>query len=340
MSKAIPCIFIRGGTSKAAFFLDQDLPKNPGERSKLLIRVMGSPDPREIDGLGGGDPLTSRTAVIKPSKKEGIDVEFHFGLVHPGAPKIEHHGLCGNIMSGVLLFAQETGLIKKNEVTIFDVNTTHVAKVSLCKNNAELTGVPNTGQKVIISIQNPTGTYTKSLFPTKNMKDRIKTNKKEYEVTFVDAIDPVVFVNAKNFDLTGEESYEDLDLNEEVLSELEKIRLRASPVFDIEASGSLPKVVMVGKSKTGTLSARMLALKKTHKAFAVSTSIPTAICAKIPGTVVHEVSVKDTQDIFLAHPTGVIKVGVKSDFTKKTPEIIEASVERTARILMKGYAFI
>ncbi len=332
-------MLIRGGTSKSVFFLDKDLPQDLEERSKLLIRIMGSPDPREIDGLGGGDPLTSRTTVIKPSSKEGIDVEFHFGLVRPDVPKIEYHGFCGNIMCGTLLFAKEANLTTKDEITIYDVNTSHVAKVSLCQDNAPLLGVPNTGQKVLLTIKNPTGTYTKKLLPSKKEKDKIETDKKEYEVSYIDAIDPVVFVKARDFGLTAEEPYLELDQNLELLSELEKIRKKSAPIFNLDPSGSLPKVVMVGSSEKATLSVRMLALKKIHKAFAVSTSIPTAICSKIKGTVVDEVASKDHAEIFLAHPTGIMKVSIKAGLSNTKTEIEEVSVERTARILMQGHTF-
>ena len=216
-NRKIPCVYMRGGTSKAVFFHDQDLPRDPQERDKVILSVFGSPDLRQIDGMGGANTSTSKVAIIKKSEREGVDVDYDFGQVSVDMPVVGKTMNCGNISSAVGPFAIDEGLVEAVEpittVRIFNTNTNKmiVARVPVKDGKAKtegefaIDGVPGTGAKVQIEFSYPQGAVSGRLLPTGNARDTIEIEGKTFEYSFVDAANPVVFVWAENFGLEGTE---------------------------------------------------------------------------------------------------------------------------------------
>lgn len=344
----IPCIIMRGGSSKGLFFHKKDLPSSSQELQSVLLRAMGSPDPRQIDGLGGADPLTSRVGIIAPSHRPDADVEFQFALVHIKEPIVEFKGTCGNMMSAVGPFAIDEGLVQAKDpltpVRIYDVNTQKIilANVPTKQGKAQvegpyaLPGVPGTGARIDLHFYQPEGTHTGKLLPTGRARESLSTPLGNFEVSLVDAIAPVVFVRAKDLDLLGTEKPQDIDSKTDVLQVLEAIRKAAAERMQLEESAFLPKVVFVSPSKEFTLNARMMALGKMHKAYAVSCGICTAIASLLPDTLVYECARQQGDLVRIAHPAGTIDVGVR--FSGKT--VKEVLIPRTARRILKGTLYI
>jgi 2-methylaconitate cis-trans-isomerase PrpF len=344
----IPCVIMRGGSSKGLFFHADDLPKDPALLTQLLLRVMGSPDPRQIDGLGGADALTSRVAIISHSQRSDADIEYQFALVHIKEAIVEFKGTCGNMMSGVGPFAIDEGLIEpqepKTNVRIYDVNTKQhiLAEIPVeggkakTKGSYALSGVPGTGARIDLHFYNPGGTITGKLLPTGKEREFLETPKGVFEVSLIDAIAPTVFVRAKDLHLRGNEMPHEIDGNAQALELLETIRKAAGLKMGIAASDFLPKVAFISPSHgVGSFNARMMSLGKMHKTFAVSCGICTAIAAFLPGTIVHELFGSKGELVHIAHPAGTVDVGV----ILKGTEVVEVVIPRTARRLMKGVAY-
>lgn len=379
MQVRIPAVYMRGGTSKAVFFHENHLPKDPVIRNRVILAAYGSPDPnrRQIDGMGGGVSTTSKVAIISPSKAPGFDVNYNFGQVAIDKPIVDYQGNCGNISSAVGPFAIDEGLISADEpmtkVRIYQVNTKKliVAEVPVKDDfyneagDYAIDGVPGTGGKIILHFFNPGGSVTKKLLPTGNVTDIIDlSGNGQITVSIVDAGNPVVFVRAKDLGLKGSEIYE-IDENAEIRKKLECIRSRGAVMLGFaltpeeasEKSQAVPKIAFVGErqdflSVNGRLVrkdhvdlvARIMSMGTLHKAFAVTGAICTAGAVNIEGTVVHEMlsnkALVEKQEIRLGHPGGIISVGVSMEKREGEYEYKEAVLERTARRLMAGYVCI
>lgn len=216
-NRKIPCVYMRGGTSKAVFFHDKDLPKDEAQRDKVILSAFGSPDRRQIDGMGGANTSTSKVAVIKKSDRPGIDVDYTFGQVDVNAPIVGKTMNCGNISSAVGPFAIDEGLVEAvepmTEVHIFNTNTQKeiVAQVpvqdgrAVTEGDFAIDGVPGTGAKVTLKFVAPQGAASGKLLPTGNPKDTIEIEGKTYEYSFVDSANPVIFVHPEDFGVKGTE---------------------------------------------------------------------------------------------------------------------------------------
>ena len=322
---SFPCSIYRGGTSKGVLFLRDDLPRDEVELKRVLMRVMGSPDKRQIDGLGGGDPLTSRIGMIRMGER----VEYQFALVHVEKAQVDISGSCGNLMTAVGLFAVQEGLVAATgdltQVPILDVNTGMEAVVdvptgdgvALLEGDFHIDGTPNPGPRIDLRFLYPDGLLTGKVLPTGNAVDTIG----DLEVSLVDSMAPAVFVRAADLGLRGDEAPG--ELGSDVLERLESLRVEGAKMMGIEVNGYVPKVVFVAGRN-----ARMMALGKMHKAFAVSTAVCTAKAAKLSGTVVDEVA---GDEVVICHPAGQMEVRVCGD---------EVVVPRTARRLMRGTVYI
>jgi methylitaconate Delta-isomerase len=345
------CSLYRGGTSKAVFFLKQDLPEREEDRARLLLKIMGSPDPRQIDGLGGADPLTSRVGIVNRDAS-GI-IHFQFALVHIKEPIVEFHGFCGNTLAAVGPFAINEGLVEAEEpmsrVTIWDANTNMhlLAEVLTLKGGARakgdchIDGVPHSGSPITLRLLRPTS-MTGRLLPTGSLCDILETSFGSIEASLIDCVDPVVFVKAEAIALRGDETAAQLDKDEEVLNKLEELRQMGAKKMQMACSGYLPKIVFVALGpRPGEVVARMLSLGKMHKAYAVSCGFCTAVAAQLPGTLVNRMSHSTMHQnrIVIHHPLGQMEVGIK--VSPSDPfSIEELSVLRTARCLMRGQVFI
>ncbi len=326
-NKKIPCVYMRGGTSKAVFFHEEDLPKDPEARDRVILSAFGSPDRRQIDGMGGANTSTSKVAIISKSSRPGIDVDYDFGQVDVMAPIIGKTMNCGNISSAVGPFAIDEGLVEAvepmTEVHIFNTNTQKeiIAQVPvkdgrfMSEGDFAIDGVPGTAAKVTLKFVEPQGASSGKLLPTGNPKDTIEIDGKVYEYSFVDAANPVIFVHPEDFGVKGTEipsEFNALPNCKEICRKLEIIRGTGAIVLgyakDLEDarvnSQTLPKIGFVTKAVDYTagsgkqikaedinLVGRLFSVNmKMIDAYMGTGAICTITAANTPGTIVHEIA--------------------------------------------------
>lgn len=353
MQNAIPCMLFRGGTSKGAYYLDSDLPSDPVEREHVLLGVMGSPDKRQIDGVGGAHPLTSKVAIIKKSEREGIDIDYLFVQVLVEEARTTSAQNCGNILAGVGAFAIETGLIEAEDgetlITIFLENTESVAKQRILTPNcqvqydgdAAIDGVPGTHAPVMIEFLDVAGSSCGALFPTGNFVDNVEG----IELTMVDNGMPVVMIDARSLGLQGDESIESLEGNTELKQTLENIRLKVGPMMNLGdvSEKTVPKMTIVSPPKNGGLiTTRSFIPHRVHDAVGVLAAVSVATAANIPGAVGHDIAniptgAKKLCDV--EHPTGALCVEVELNDNPDDLVPKHTSIMRTTRLLFSGTAF-
>jgi len=372
----IPCAIYRGGTSKPVFFLEKDLPSDPKIRDRVILSAFGSPDLRQIDGLGGADPLTSKVAYIGPSTVPDADVNYTFGYVGLAHPVIDYTGNCGNTSAAVGPFALLRGLIESKEpitrVRIYNTNTKKVVVAEfpvgegefLSEGDFRIDGVPGSGAKILLDFINSGGAVTGRLLPTGKAQEQIRfPTVGTLAVSMVDAANPFVFVRARDLGLRGDEGLEELSGDSALLKKCEEIRSVAAEIMGIakkaeatRLSPGVPKIALVSPptsypTPTGTVGrsevdiiARMTALQKLHKAYAVTGAVCLGAAAKIEGTLVHEIYRQSQPDdppaVRIGHPSG--RIQVEMEITKKGPhlELTKAALARTARLLMDGFVYV
>jgi 2-methylaconitate cis-trans-isomerase PrpF len=378
MQARIPAVYMRGGTSKAVFFHENHLPRDPEIRDRVILAAFGSPDPnrRQIDGMGGAFSHTSKVAIISASRDPNYDVNYTFGQVSIDRPNIGYRGNCGNMSSAVGPFAIGEGLVSAGEpittVRIYQVNTKKliIAEVPVRdglyneEGNYTIDGVPGTGGKVTLHFVDPGGAVTDTLLPTGNVKDVIEVpGIGQITISIVDAANPMIFVRAKDLGLTGIELSE-IEAHAEIMQRLEAIRSRGAVMLGLasspeeagEKSQDVPTIAYVSQSQDykalngrniskGEIDivARMISMGALHKAYAVTGAICTTGAAKIEGTVVHEVVSKaalEAKEIRLGHPAGIIPIGAHVEKKGNSFEYKEALLGRTARRLMDGYVYV
>lgn len=378
MQVRITAVYMRGGSSKAVFFMEKDLPSDPESRDRVILAAFGSPDPnaRQIDGMGGAVSTTSKVAIISPSKVPGTDVNYNFGQVSVTAPLIDYKGNCGNISSAVGPFAIDEGLVSAQEpmttVRIWQENTRKVIiaevpvkdKKHQVEGNYSIDGVPGSGAKVTLRFLEPGGSVTGKLLPTGNVRDTVETRQYgTFTVSIVDAANPVVFLKAGELGLEGTE-IDEIDSNPEILCKLQVIRsyaavmigLAETPEEAAEYSPAIPKIAFVCEAKkykaiTGRLItvadidlvARIMSMGKLHRAFALTGAICTAGAAKIEGTVVNQVMDEaglSRDEIRIGHPGGILPVKPLIEKREGDFYYVEAIAGRTARRLMEGFVLV
>lgn len=369
----IPITYMRGGTSKGAYLRLDTLPTNPEKRDAMILSLYGSPDPRQINGIGGADPLTSKVAMVGKSERPDADVDYLFGYVSLDEPHVDYVGNCGNISTGVGIFAIMEGLIEPCEgttvVRIYNVNTDKIIEAHIPVENGEpiidgpvaIDGVPGTGSRIPLFFLEPGGSKTGTLLPTGHVRDSITlTDGRIIEVSLVDAANPAIFVKAEDIGFIGAELPEECDHNQ-LLQVLEDIRTTGSVLMGLSpskdtAGPAVPKVCMVSapqpyvtidgrtiEADDVDIVARTKALAVMHKAYAVTGGICTATAALIPGTVAHDVlseRAKQTGIVRLAHPSGCLEFDIALTTTDNKPHVEKAGVVRTARPIMKGIAYV
>ncbi len=365
------CTIMRGGTSKGIFLMEEDLPQDPALKDRVILAVFGSPDIRQIDGLGGADSLTSKLAIISPSKEPDRDVNYTFGAVGIDKPFVDYSANCGNISSAVGPYAIDQGLVRAEEpftaVRIFNTNTQKMihAKVPVKKGKVvfegdyAIDGVPGTGAKIELRFMDPGGATTGKLLSTGNVVDEIQLETGEkYHVTIVDAGNPTAFVRAEELGLKGTELPAEFDQDEATKAKLEALRKKVGERMGIPTSPSIPKISFIApsqrfKTTTGqeigkeaiSMVARVMAMGKMHKTFAITAGIPAAIGAVVPGSVVNQVVGSFSQgaaerEIIIGHPSGMMDVKVEARFDGNQPDIVSCTVGRTARKIMEGRVYI
>lgn len=343
-------MWMRGGTSKGGYFLASDLPTETAERDAFLLRVMGSPDPRQIDGMGGSDPLTSKIAVVKKSEREGADVDYLFLQVFVDQPIVTDSQNCGNILAGVGPFAIERGLVPAQDgatdVRIFMENTGQLAVATVntpgskvdYTGDARIDGVPGTSAAQPIIFEDTAGSSCGALLPTGNETDTIDG----VEVTLIDNGMPCVVLSAEDMGITGREKPEELEANADLRARLESIRLKAGPMMNLGdvSEKSVPKMTMVSPAmQGGCISTRTFIPHRCHKAIGVlgAVSVGTACLLRAgPAARIAMIPKGNPKTLSVEHPTGEFSVVATLD---DTGEVVSAGVLRTARKLMDGVVF-
>ncbi|MCE5262259.1 MAG: 3-methylitaconate isomerase [Deltaproteobacteria bacterium] len=367
---AFSCTIMRGGTSKGIFLRAEELPQDPGLRERIILAVFGSPDIRQIDGLGGADSLTSKLALVSAAHEPGRDVDYTFGAVGIDRAFVDYSSNCGNISSAVGPYAIDRGLVKPvapfTTVRIYNTNTRKMiyAKVPVkggrvvSEGDYEIAGTPGSGARIELTFMDPAGAVTGRLLPTGRATDEIELAAGErYAVTIVDAGNPTAFVRAEELNLIGDELPAAVDTDRDLRARLDAIRRKVAVLAGIPFSESMPKICFVAPAREYrtaagrvvgegevTLLARVMAMGKMHKAFALTAAVPAAIGAILPGSVVNRAAGGERtaaeHKIIIGHPSGVMDVAVEVRFEKGEPRIVSCTVGRTARKIMEGRVYI
>jgi len=347
VGEGIRCMWMRGGTSKGGYFLAGDLP--PG-RDAALLRIMGSPDPRQIDGMGGGDPLTSKVAVVRASDRPGVDVDYLFLQVFVDRAIVSDGQNCGNILAGVGPFAIERGLVAARNgvtpVTIFMENTGQVAVARVetpgravrYDGPARIDGVAGSAAPVPISFRDTAGSSCGALLPTGNAADVIDG----VAVTLIDNGMPCVVMRASDLGVAGDEAPEVLEADKALRARLEGIRTAAGPMMalgDVSAR-TVPKMTMVSPARAGgAIATRTFIPHRCHKAIGVLGAVSVATACLTPGSTAHALASRGggaRRSLSVEHPTGEMTVLATLD---GGGAVAEAAILRTARKLMDGRVF-
>lgn len=369
--KKYPCVYMRGGTSKAVIFHEKDLPEDQSTWDDIFLKVMGTPDVKQIDGMGGTVSSTSKVAIIAPSKRPDADVDYTFRQVDILIPNVDHKANCGNISSAIGPFAIDEGLVPAVEpITVVRVYNTNTNKIieehvrvedghAMVHGDEKIKGVPGTGSRIDMFFLEPGGAGTGKLFPTGNKKDIFDIpDYGKVEVTVLDCSNTTVFIRAKDLGIKGTELTE-LNANKDVMEHIERIRCFAAKACGFvenwedarTKSTSLPKVSIVSEPQDYTdmdgnfvpadsmdLCVRAISVGALHKAYPITVTICTGAAALLEGTVVNEyISQKDGQTVVrLGHSSGVTETDIRTE----GDHVIKGGVTRTARRIMEGYVYV
>lgn len=350
MSKGIRCMWMRGGTSKGGYFIKSDLPSDTAARDAFLLGMMGSPDPRQIDGLGGADPLTSKVAVVSESERDDADVDYLFLQVFVDQAIVTDAQNCGNILAGIGPFAIERGLVKatgdETQVRIFMENTGQIAIATVATPNgqvsyqgdAKIDGVPGTSAALPLEFLDTAGSSCGALLPTGNSVDTING----VECTLIDNGMPVVVMRASDMGITGTESREELEANSDLRTKLEAIRLQAGPLMNLGdvTEKSVPKMSMVSEATDGgALSTRTFIPHRCHASIGVLGAVSVATAAILPNSPAASVATLpegSRKTLAVEHPIGEMTVVIDID---QDDQPKSAALLRTARKLFDGEVF-
>ncbi len=336
MPTPVRCTIMRGGTSKGIFLRECDLPTDPARRDATILRIFGSPDKRQIDGLGGADPLTSKCCIIGPPPRNhpritDAHLSYTFAQVEINQPHVDRHGICGNLTSAVAAFAIWDNMVEVTEpvtqVRIFNTNTGRllIADVEVADGrpvetgNYAIPGVPGTGSKMPIDFSDTVGAKTGALLPTGNTRDTLDVpGVGKIDASLVDAGNPLVFVRAADMGLKGTETAAAIDADKALCEKLERIRSEGAVVLGLakdrasatRTSPGLPMIAMVAPPQDyenglvgGTVAgdqcdflSRLMFMQQMHKTYAGTATVCTGVASRLPGTIVHEMCRPQAQE--------------------------------------------
>jgi 4-oxalomesaconate tautomerase len=354
MQTKIPCVMMRGGTSKGTYFLASDLPADEQVRDQVLLSVMGSPDDRQIDGVGGANPLTSKVAVVKKSDRPGVDVDYLFIQVVVDEPRTSTVQNCGNILAGVGQFALESGLVEPSDgettLTIFMENSDSLADVTFPSpggvpsfdGDARIDGVPGTAAPVMINFRDTEGSACGSLLPTGNLIDTVQG----IDVTCIDNGMPIVLFTAESMGRTGYESRDELNADTELKKRIEALRLEVGHMMNLDdvTEKTIPKMTMIAAPQNGgAICTRSFIPHDCHAAIGVFAAVSVGTACAMPGTVAYDIAEipnGDTKLVSVEHPTGEFSVEMEIDSSGDKPQVKRAALLRTARRLFEGQVLI
>ena len=347
MSDSVRCMWMRGGTSKGGYFLAEDL---PADRDAFLMRVMGSPDARQIDGMGGADPLTSKVAVVKRSDRPGVDVDYLFLQVAVDQPQVSDGQNCGNILAGVAPFAIEHGLVPgqdgQTRVAIYMENTGQTAiatvqtpgGVPTYEGDASIDGVPGTAAAIPLEFVGTAGSTCGALLPSGNTCDQVDG----VDVTMIDNGMPVVLLRASDLGITGTETRKALEANDELKARLEAIRLACGPLMNLGdvAQKTVPKMTLVSApQRGGVIATRTFIPHRCHASIGVLGAVSVATACLLPESVTEglaQVPEGSEKRMPIEHPSGETSIIAQ---VSDAGDVTSAAVLRTARKLMDGVVF-
>jgi 4-oxalomesaconate tautomerase len=350
----IPCLFMRGGTSRGPYFKASDLPSDIATRDRILLAAMGSPDLRQIDGLGGADTLTSKVAIVSKSTRANVDLDYLFAQVDIKRPIVDTSPSCGNMLAGVAPFAIETGLAKatgdETRLMIFNVNTESRIEAVIqtpggrmrYSGNARIDGVPGTAAPVVLNFMDVVGSVSGRMLPTGNLRDIIDG----VEVTCIDVAMPMILMRATDFGITGTEDRAHFDANKALFARVEKIRLQAGQRmgFGDVSDKVIPKVGMLSRPRTaqGTITSRYLTPHALHNAHAVTGAVCVATACALEGSIAHELArdeAANPRTIWIEHPSGEVDVRLETKGKGADMDVVAGTL-RTARPIMRGEVLV
>ncbi|WP_246657834.1 4-oxalomesaconate tautomerase [Arthrobacter yangruifuii] len=361
----IPCWFMRGGTSRGPFFRRTDLPADVQQRDEALVAALGSGHPLQIDGLGGGNPLTSKVGMVDVSSRDGVDLEFLFAQLQPTGTTVDTTANCGNMLAAVVPFAVEAGLLVPDaDITtarVLTLNTGMVAEISISTpagpggrfveyaGDIRIDGVPGTAAAVTINFLDTAGSVCASLLPTGSPGDTVELDGVgPVRVTCIDNGQPLVMVRAEDVGCTGYESAADLNRNAELKQTLEKLRLQCGHLMGLGdvTDRNYPKMTLIAPpAHGGTLSTRSFIPHVCHESIGVLAAVTAATACVIDGTVAQDVSTVprtgpgEGLTVSVEHPSGEFTVELGLD-PEDPQHVTRSALLRTARLIMAGEVFV
>ncbi len=360
--RAVPCLFMRGGTSRGPFFDERDLPADVATRDRVLLAVMGSPDPRQIDGLGGAHPLTSKVGIVRRSERDGVDLEWLFAQLQPDKDTVDTTPNCGNMLAAVVPFALETGLLDPQGDTttarVLTLNTDMECDITVLTplvdgrrsveyaGSARIDGVPGTAAPITIEFLDTAGSVASALLPTGSVRDTVTVPKVgTVDVTCIDNGMPLVIIRAEDLGRTASEDVATLNADTELKGKLEALRLACGELMGLGDVGpkNYPKMTLVAKpSHGGTIATRSFIPHVAHDAIGVLAAVTVATACVLDGSVASDVAdVSDAQvkTVSVEHPTGEFSVELAVD-PQNPQDVTRAALLRTARLLMRGEVMV
>ncbi len=343
----VPCVMMRGGTSRGPFFLESDLPSTPVARDEFLLTVMGSPHQLQVDGIGGSNPLTSKVAIVAKSDRADADVEYLFAQVSVDKPIVDTGPNCGNMLSAVGPFAIEAGLVSAEEgetkVRIFNRNTSSLVEAVIqtpggfveYEGDTAIDGVNGAAAPIRLSFGDAAGGKTGALFPTGKRRESIEG----VDVTLVDYAMPMMLLAASDVGLDGAETPAEIDANTALFERIERMRLEAGRRMGLgDVTGSvIPKVgLLSAPRKGGTITSRYLVPDSCHRSHSATGGLCVAAASRVEGTIAFDLAAKDGAIVTVEHPTGKMPIAL----TTHEGGVSRAEFVRTARRIFEGAVLV
>lgn len=362
----IPCLLMRGGTSKGPFFNEADLPSDVATRDRVLLAAMGSPDKRQIDGLGGAHPLTSKVGIVRKSRVPGVDLDFLFAQLQPDKDTVDTTPNCGNMLAAVVPFALETGMVQaqgeQSTFRVLTLNTDMQCDITVdtkdgvvqYEGSARIDGAPGTSAPVVINFLDTAGSVCEGLLPTGRVKDKLTVTGSGFEpftldVTCIDNGMPLVMFKAADLGRTGYESVAELNADAELKNKIEALRLQVSRLMGLGdvSQKNYPKMTLIAAPQNGgAITTRSFIPHVCHDAIGVLAAVTVGTACVLEGSVCDGVAVMPTgsaKNVSVEHPTGEFSVALQTESASHLPGgqlVKQAALLRTARLLMRGEAMV
>ncbi|MCA0424061.1 MAG: 4-oxalomesaconate tautomerase [Proteobacteria bacterium] len=359
---AIPCLLMRGGTSKGPFFKASDLPADTALRDRVLLAAMGSPDRRQIDGIGGAHPLTSKVGMVRPGSKPGVDLDFLFAQLQPDKDTVDTTPNCGNMLAAVVPFALETGMVQPQGATstfrVLTLNTDMQCDITVdtqgglvqYEGAARIDGVPGTSAPITINFLDTAGSVCSGLLPTGNVRDTVTVTGEGFEpftldVTCIDNGMPLVMFKATDMGRTGYETVAEMNADEDLKRRIEALRLQISVTMGLGdvSKKNYPKMTLIAPPRAGgAVTTRSFIPHVCHDAIGVLAAVTVGTACVLKGSVCDGVAVMPgglMQTVSVEHPTGEFSVALELD-PANPQSVTKAALLRTARLLMRGEAMV